>query len=132
MRPTASTRGVRLASAPSITPSSETIPARNISAIASMMPEPQTPVTPVLAVACGEARLVRPEVAADHLEARLERLAIDAHALDRAGRGALAAGNLRALERRAGRRRAGEQPLAIAEHDLGVGADVDEQRQLVA
>ena len=27
--------------------------------------------------------------------------------------------------------RAGEQPLAVAEHDLGVGADVDEQRDLV-
>ena len=56
---------------------------------------------------------------------------IDAHALDGAGRGALAAGDLRALEGRAGRARAGEQPLAVAEHDLGVGADVDEQRDLV-
>ena len=80
----------------------------------------------------GEARLVRPEIAADHLEARLERLAVDAHALDGAGRGALAGGDLRALEGRAGRRGAGEQPLAVAEHDLGVGADVDEQRDLVA
>ena len=57
--------------------------------------------------------------------------AVDAHALDRARRGALAAGDLRALERRAGRRRAGEQPLAIAEHDLGVGADVDQKGQFV-
>ena len=34
-----------------MTPSCEMIPARNISAIASMIPEPQTPVTPVVAVA---------------------------------------------------------------------------------
>ncbi len=80
----------------------------------------------------GEAGLVRPEIAADHLVARLQRRAVDAHALDRAGRGALAAGNLRALEGRAGRRRAGEQAISIAQHDLGVGADVDEQRQFVA
>ena len=122
---------VRPASSPSITPSSETIPARNISAIASMIPEPQTPVTPSRRGRLGEARLVGPEIAADHLELRLERHAVDAHALDRARRRALAAGNLRALEGRAGRRGAGEQPLAIAEHDLGVGADVDQKRQLV-
>ena len=79
-----------------------------------------------------EARLVRPEIAADHLEARLQRRAVDAHALDGAGRGALAARHLRALEGRAGRRRAGEQPLAVAEHDLGVGADIDEERDAIA
>ena len=39
-------RGSARRASPSITPSSETIPARNISAIASMIPEPQTPVTP--------------------------------------------------------------------------------------
>ena len=79
----------------------------------------------------GEARLVGPQIAADHLELGLERHAVDAHALDRARRRALAAGDLRALERRTGRRRAGEQPLAIAEHDLGVGADVDQKGQFV-
>ena len=110
-------------------PSVVIMPARYSSAITSMMPEPQTPVTSRRA---GEARLVRPGVGADHLEARLERLRVDAHALDRAGRRALAAGDLRALERRAGRARRGEQALAVAEHDLGVGADVDEQRHLVA
>ena len=57
---------------------------------------------------------------------------IDAHALDGARRGALAATDLRALERRARRARAGEQPLAIAQHDLRVGAHVDEQSQLIA
>ena len=71
------------------------------------------PVTPSAGDAFGEARLVRPEIAADHLEARLQRLAVDAHALDGAGRGALAAGDLRALEGRAGRRGAGEQPFAL-------------------
>ena len=76
----------------------------------------------------GESRVVRPEVAADHLVARLERHGIDAHALDRARRGALAAADLRAFERGPGRTRAGEQPVAIAEHDLGIGADVDQQR----
>ncbi len=80
---------------------------------------------------CGEARLVRPEIAADHFELGLERRAVDAHALDRARRRALAAGDLRPLERGAGRRGAGEQPLAIAEHDLGVGADVDQKGQFV-
>ena len=132
MRPTDSIRGLRAASAPSMTPSGVMIPARYISAIASMIPEPQTPVTPRSLGRLGEARIVRPEIAADHLEARLQRRAVDAHALDRARRGALAAGDLRALEGGAGRRGAGEQALAIAEHDLRVGADVDEQRQLVA
>ena len=96
-----------------------------------MIPEPQTPVTPRRLGRLCEARLVGPEIAADHFEARLKRRPVDPHPLDRARRGALAAGDLRALEGRAGRRGAGEQPLAIAEHDLGVGADVDEKRELV-
>ena len=56
---------------------------------------------------------------------------IDAHPLDGAGRGALAAGDLRALEGRARRRGGGEQPVAVAQHDLGIGADIDDQRHLV-
>ena len=80
----------------------------------------------------GEAWIVRPEIAADHLEARLQRVAVDAQALDGAGRGALAATDLRALEGGAGRRRAGEQARAIAEHDLGIGADIDDEAKLVA
>jgi hypothetical protein len=55
---------------------------------------------------------------------------IDAHALDRTGRGALAAADLRALEGRAGRAGAGQQALVVAQHDLGIGADVDQQRHL--
>ena len=98
----------------------------------SIMPEPQMPVTPIGAVASRKARLIRPEIAADHFEARLQRLAIDAHALDGAGRGALAAGDLRAFEGRAGRRGAGEQAIPIAKHQFGIGADIDEQGQFVA
>ncbi len=55
--------------------------------------------------------------------------AVDAHPLDRARRRALAAADLRALEGRAGRARGGEQPVAVAQHDLGVRADVDDQRR---
>ena len=80
----------------------------------------------------GKARLVRPKIAADHLESRLQSLPIDAHALDRAGRSALAAGNLRALEGRAGRRGTGEQPILVAKDKFGVGADIDEKGQFVA
>src|SRR3546814_16625550 len=56
---------------------------------------------------------------------------VDAHALDGAGRRALAAGDLRALEGGAGRRRAGQQAVAVAEHDLGIGAAVDHPGHLV-
>ena len=59
------------------------------------------------------------------------RRGINAHALDGTGSGALAAADLRALERRPRGARAGEQALPVAEHDLGVGADVDQQRELV-
>ena len=78
------------------------------------------------------ARLVRPGVAADHPDARLERVRVDPHPFDRAGRRALPAGDLRTLERRAGRARRREQAVAVAEHDLGVRADVDDQVDLVA
>ena len=98
----------------------------------SMMPEPQMPVTPIAAIDVGKARLVRPEIAADHFEARLQRFAIDAHALDGAGRGALAAGNLRALESRAGRRGAGDEAILIAEYEFGIGADIDQQSEFIA
>jgi hypothetical protein len=80
----------------------------------------------------GEARVVGPEIRADHPEARLQGLAVDAHPLDGAGGGALAAGDLRPLEGRPGRRGTGQQALLVAEHDLGVGADVDHQGHLVA
>ncbi len=83
-------------------------------------------------VRAGERRIVRPDVAADHAEAGLERVRVDADALDRAGRGALAAADLRALEGGAGGARCGQHAVAVAEHDLGVGADVDDQVDLLA
>ena len=52
-------------------------------------------------------------------------------AANRNGRGTLAAGDLCSLEGRAGRRRGGDDPFPVAENDLGVGADVDEQRHLL-
>ena len=47
-------RSLRAASAPSITPSCVMTPARYSSAMTSMMPEPQTPVTPVRVVAAAK------------------------------------------------------------------------------
>ena len=75
----------------------------------------------------GEVRRIRPRVHADDPEARLQRRAVDADALDGAGRGALAAADLGALEGRAGRTGRGEQPALVAQDDLRVGADVHEQ-----
>ncbi len=47
VRPSATTRGDRAAAAPSSTPSAVRIPARYSSATASMIPDPQIPVTVV-------------------------------------------------------------------------------------
>ena len=88
------------------------------------------PVTPVPAAATASANpgVVRPGIDADDPEPRLERLAVDAHALDGARRGALPGADLGALERRARGRARGEQPALVAEHDLGVRPDVDDER----
>src|SRR5262249_15418981 len=56
-----------------------------------------------------KAGIVGPEVRADHLEAGLQARRIDPDALDGAGRGALPAADLRALEGWPGRARASEQ-----------------------
>ena len=64
----------------------------------------------------------------DHAEARLQRFGTDADALDGARRGALAGGNLRAFEGRAGRRRGGKHAVAVADDDLGVCSDIDDKR----
>ena len=53
-----------------MTPSWLMMPARYISAMTSMMPEPQMPVTPVRRDRRGEAGLIRPQVRADDLEFR--------------------------------------------------------------
>ena len=111
-----------------MTPSAVMTPARNSSATTSMIPEPQMPVTPVSAVASAKPG------SSDQASTPMTRkrgssvVAVDADALDGARRGALAAADLGALERRPGRARRGEQPVAVAEHDLGVRADVDDER----
>ena len=111
-----------------MTPSSLTMPARYISATASMMPEPQMPVTPN---ACTDSAKPGSSDQASEpmtLKRTSSRLAVDAHALDGARGGALAATDLGAFERRAGRTRAGQQAVAIAEDDLCIGAHVDDER----
>ena len=85
-----------------------------------------------LAGCLGKARVVRPQIAADHLVARLQGDRVDAYALDGAGRGALAAADLRALEGWAGRAGTGQQAAVVAQHDLGIGADIDQQGDLFA
>ena len=74
-----------------------------------------------------EGGLVGPGVDADDPEARLERVAVDPDALDGARRRALAAADLGTLEGGPGRARRGEEPALVAEHDLRVRADVDDQ-----
>ncbi len=64
---------------------------------------------------------------ADHLE---RQLAVgDLHALDRAVGGAHPAADLRGLERGAGGRGGGDDAVLVAERDLRVRPDVDEQPQ---
>ena len=80
-----------------------------------------------LAGRLGEVRRVRPRLDADDPEARLERGPVDAHALDGPRRRTLSAADLGALEGRTGRAGRGEQPSLVAQDDLRVRADVDEQ-----
>ena len=70
--------------------------------------------------------------AADDGVARLHRLGVDRAGIDRAVGGAHAAGDVAALERRARRAGAAHQEFVVAEHQLAVRAQVDEQRQLLA
>ena len=79
-----------------------------------------------------ESGLVAPRIDADHLHPSVQRLGVDANALDGAGRRSLSAADLRALERRAGGAGRGELAVPVAEHDLGVGADVDDESHVVA
>ena len=80
----------------------------------------------------GKFGIVRPEIAADDLEAWLQRLRMDADTLDRARCRTLPAGNLCTLKRRASRAGGGEQTVAVAQHDLRVGAYVHKQRHRLA
>ena len=96
-----------------------------------MMPEPQMPVTPVARVAAANP------ASSDHssqpitLTRGSSVCGIDAHALDRTRGRALAAADLGPLEGGPRRARAGDEPRAVAEDDLGIGADIDEDRDLV-
>ena len=115
-------------SAPSIVPSASITPARNSSAMTSMMPEPHTPVMPAVGGAVGEARLVRPRVA---------RRSPGTAA--RACRGRCAPARSRPASARCPHEicapsnagpvglDAASSRCAVAEHDLGVRADVDER-----
>ena len=80
----------------------------------------------------GELGCVRPCVVPDDAEARLQGGRIDPDPLDGARCGPLAAAYLGAFERRAGGARRREHPFTVAEHDLGVGADVHDEAELVA
>ena len=90
-------------------------------------PRPADPGDPGLGDPGLECRLVRPGVDADDPDARLQRLAIDPDAFDRTRRGALAAGDLGTLEGGAGGARRGQQPTLVAQHDLRVRADIDDE-----
>ncbi len=75
----------------------------------------------------GKAGVVRPQVATDHFVTRLQGHRVDAHALNRTGRGALTAADLRAFKRRAGGAGAGQHALVIAQHNLGIGSHIHQQ-----
>src|SRR5207245_1543911 len=76
---------------------------------------------------CVEPWLVGPQVRADDLESGLQRDRIDTHAFDGARSCALTTADLRSLERRPCRARAGEQASAIAQYYFGVRPDIDQQ-----
>ena len=114
-----------------MTPSWLMMPARYISAMISMMPEPHTPVTPVAAVAAANPG------SSDH---RSEPITLKrGSSVSRSMRtrsiapGAARWPQLICAPSKAGpgRAGAGDEALAVAKHDFGVGADVDEQRHLV-
>ena len=93
-----------------------------------MIPEPQTPVTwvPANAGSSDQTSLPITRKRGSSVSGSIRTRSIAP------GRGALAAADLRALEGGARRARGGEEPVAVAEHDLGVRADVDDQVDLVA
>ena len=90
-------RALPAAVVPSITPSGEITPARYISAIASIMPDPQIPTTLNLSTVF-EPRLVRPEIRPNNAESNIQRDPVDAYAFDCTWRGTHAAADLCAFE----------------------------------
>ena len=79
----------------------------------------------------GKAILVGPQLAADHAKARLLGDRVDLHTLDGTRRRALPGADLCPFERRPGGRGTGQQSLAVAQNDFGIGADVDDKGQRV-
>src|SRR4029079_18565494 len=75
-----------------------------------------------------EVGRIRPRIDADDAEPGLERGAVDAHPLDGTRRGPLPGADLGSLERWTGRAAGCQQSIAVAEHDLGVRADIDDER----
>ena len=74
-----------------------------------------------------KAVFIRPLLDTDDAETGLQRVLVDADALDGTRRGALAGRNLRALECRTCRRGGGKHALAVADDNLGIGADIDDK-----
>ena len=96
------------------------------------MPDPHRPVTPVAATAASKPGSSLHRVDADHLDPGVAASRDRCAPLHGAGRRPLPAADLGALERRTGRARRGELAVPVAEHDLGVGADVDDEPHVVA
>ena len=67
----------------------------------------------------------------DRAKRRLAGVGVDPDVFDGAGARPHAVPHAAALEGGAGRAGAGDQPVLGAQHDLAVGADVDEQREPV-
>ena len=98
----------------------------------STMPEPQTPVTPVRRVDASKPGLVRPAADEPMTRKRGSRVSLSIRTRSIAPGAARWPHEICAPSKAGpGRRRGGEQPVPRAEDDLGVRADVDEQRDLV-
>ena len=78
-----------------------------------------------------ELGFVTPRFSADHLEAGLQGLSVDTDTFDGPDGGALTGGNLGSLEGRSGRGGRCQELFAIAEDDLGVGAHIDEELEVI-
>ena len=92
-----------------------------------MMPEPQMPRASI----CVGRMLGVPALEPDDLEAHVEGLGVDADALDRAWRRPHAELDVGPLERRSGRARSRQHAVAVTQHELPVGADVDDEQHVV-
>ena len=127
VRPSATTRGVRAASAPSMVPSASSTPARNSSATTSMIPEPHTPVMPAggrCSANPGSSDQRSTPITGCGARACRGRCA-PARWRPASPAARTRSARLRTRGRSGSTRRAAT--AAVAEHDLGVRADVDEE-----